>query len=354
MQRVNILPGTGLLVALVLGQLGAFQNQIRQIRRKLGNDHVAVGIPDVVAVISVQQQSAVLGVRDPVIFHLLGGQVIVVHPDAVEVHGTLAAANGDICRNDLGEVIVCRVLHHTAHHAIDIAVDSTEAGSFLHHKAHTDVFLFLELHGDGTLLRGEHTGLGSQGNATATVQAGENHRIVVQHIPCRKLNLDGLAGGTEVLGEGLIGNGQPCIAKQPQSRDAILVHLPSIRCPVEIVEFSRNVPKGPHRRVGFLVGSGSRGKIQTQILRFRRHINLGSFHIEGDGLGNSTRGNGNGDFSRVVHTVGKYLLTSIHRNLTDHSFAYLDDHIAHLGRRAVDDIGNGDGGVLHDVCLMEA
>ena len=137
------------------------------------------------------------------------------------------------------------------------------------------MLLFFELHGDGALLRGEHTGLGSQGNATATVQAGENHRIVIQHIPGCELNLDGLAGGTEVLGEGLIGNGQPCIAKQAQSRDAIRIHLPAIRCPVEIVEFSRNISKGPHRRVGFLVGSGSRGKIQTQILRFRRHINLG-------------------------------------------------------------------------------
>ena len=216
------------------------------------------------------------------------------------------------------------------------------------------MLLFLELHGDGTLLRGEHTGLGSQGNATATVQAGENHRIVVQHIPCRKLNLDGLDGGTEVLGEGLIGNGQPCIAKQAKCRDAILVHLPAIRCPVEIVEFSRNVPKGPHRRVGFLVGSGSRGKIQTQILRFRRHINLSGFHIEGDSLGDCAGRDGNHHFTRVVHTVGENLLTSVHRNLADHSFAYLDDRITHLGRRAVDDIGNGDGGMLHDVCLMEA
>ena len=120
-------------------------------------------------VIAGEHQRAVLGISDPVVLHLLGGQVVVVNADAVEVHGTLAAPNGDVRRGHLGEVVPVRVLHHAGHRTVDVTIDAPEAASLLHHETDPHMLLFLELHGDGALLGGEQAGLGGQGNASPAV-----------------------------------------------------------------------------------------------------------------------------------------------------------------------------------------
>ena len=83
----------------------------------------------------------------------------------------MVAANCDVCRNDRREVIVSWVLHHAAHHTIDVAVDSAESRTFLNDKAHAHMLLLLELHGDGALLGSEHTHLGCEGDASSTIKA---------------------------------------------------------------------------------------------------------------------------------------------------------------------------------------
>ena len=83
------------------------------------------------------------------------------------------------------------------------------------------MLLFLELHGDAALLGREEASLRRHGNASALVQAGENHRVIVQHVPRCKLYLDGLARCAEVLCEWLVRDSQPCVTRHAERRNAV-------------------------------------------------------------------------------------------------------------------------------------
>ena len=117
----------------------------------------------------------------------------------------------------------------TGHDTIDVAVDEPVDGFLLHHKGQAQVLVLLVPGGDLLLLGAKSRQLGRDGDATIAAHAGQHHSIVVHDIPGGKLNLDGFAGGTEVLPEGLHRNGQSGIAGNPKNGDIILIQLPAVQ-----------------------------------------------------------------------------------------------------------------------------
>jgi len=77
--------------------------------------------------VPLQHQRAVLRIRDPVVLHLLGKQVVIINPDTVKVDGALAAADRDVRGHHLRKVIIRRVLNHTGHDTVDITVYASES-----------------------------------------------------------------------------------------------------------------------------------------------------------------------------------------------------------------------------------
>ncbi len=231
--RVGVIPGERFLISLVLRKLRPRQHQIRQILRKLGNDDVGVGVKDMIAAVAGEQLLDDLRVRDPVGQHLMPRQVIVVDADAVEVDGGVAAADRDADRNGLREVVIRRVLRHTGHDAVDIAVNEPVLSLLLNDKGQTNVLVFFVLCGDLRLLGLEDGLLGRQRKAAPAAHAGEHHGVVIHDVPCGKLHLYGLAGGAAVLCKGLKRNIQTSITCHTEYSNIVLVQLPAVRTEVK-------------------------------------------------------------------------------------------------------------------------
>ena len=89
------------------------------------------------------------------------GQVVVINPDTVDIHGAVVGTDSDVHRGYLREVVVDGVLDNAGDNAIDVAVDQAVLGAFLDDKGDADVLVLFELGADHTLLRRERHALGS-------------------------------------------------------------------------------------------------------------------------------------------------------------------------------------------------
>ena len=82
---VHKLAGTLFLVALILGELGAGNDQIRQISRELSGDNLSVGVKDIVVFVPFDHGANDLRIGDPVAHDLRRREVVVIHPYTVDV-----------------------------------------------------------------------------------------------------------------------------------------------------------------------------------------------------------------------------------------------------------------------------
>ena len=317
---IGVVAAHHLYIALVLGQFRAVQHQVRQILRQLGYHDLRVGVKHMVAAVPLQHGFHHLGVRDPVVQNLVPGQVVVIDADAVQVDGGIPGADGDIHRHNLGKVIIRRVLHHTGHDAAQVAVNQPIGGFLLHHESQAQMLVFLVPGGDFLLLRAQGCQLGRDGDAAIAAHTGQHHRVVIHNIPGGELDLDGLAGGTEVLSEGLHRNGQCGIAGHTENRDIVLVQLPSVRGEVEAGEAGGDRAILPYSRVLFGVAPTGAGQIQRKAFRFRFNLHLTGGDSKVDGSGDAPTGNLQGQFTGIVSAIRPDLLGTVYR-LTGHHIA---------------------------------
>ena len=120
LERIHILPGYGLFVALVLWKLRRVKDHVRQVVGQFRYHDLPIGIVDVIVVVAVKHEAAILGVRDPVLQHLHTCQVIVINSDAVKVYGAVTPANRDIDRGCLRKIVIRWILHHSRWNPVDI------------------------------------------------------------------------------------------------------------------------------------------------------------------------------------------------------------------------------------------
>ena len=307
-----------------------------------------------VAAVPLQHGLHHLGVGDPVVQNLVPGQVIVIDTDAVEVNGSIPGANGNIHRHTLSEVIVRRVLHHTGHDAIDVAVDEPVDGFLLHHKGQAQVLVLLVPGGDLLLLGAKSRQLGRDGDTAIAAHAGQHYGIVVHDIPGGKLDLDGLAGGTEVLSEGLHRNGQSGIAGHPENGDIVLIQLPAVRGEVKIGEYSGDIAILPHTGVLFCIAPTGTGQVQRQPLGFRFNFHLAGSHRQRNGAGSTAAGDFQSQIPGVVCPVRPNLLSAIHRLAGHHTAVHRQFHLGGQVRGVVDRKRNGQRGILGHRAILKA
>ena len=325
---VHIGHGAGLFIPLVLRQLRALDDHIGQAARQVGDHDVAIGVVDVIAVVTLDQVVHVLAVRDPVVQHLVPGQVIVIDPDAVQVHRAAVRPDADAHGRGLLEVVAGRVLHHAGHDAVHIDKDQPVFAALLHHKADAHVFAFLVLHVDPALFACQRRQLRGHVQAAAPGQAGQDHRVIVRHVPRGKLHLHGLAAGAEVGGEDLIGDRHPGIAGHAQHGHAVFVQLPAVRLEVEAGQRGADVVVGvrPGFGVRFVVAAAHRVEVQRQVLRLGLHLDVGFAHRHADGLCGRAGFDGHGQGARILRTPGKGVLGAVHRLRGDLRAVDLDGH----------------------------
>ena len=307
-----------------------------------------------VAAVPLQHGLHHLGVGDPVVQNLVPGQVIVIDPDAVQVNGGIPGTNGNIHRHTLSEVIVCRVLHHTGHDAIDVAVDEPVDGFLLHHKGQAQVLVLLVPGGDLLLLGAKSRQLRRDGDTAIAAHAGQHHSIVVHNIPGGKFDLDGLAGGTEVLPEGLHRNGQSGIAGHPENGDIVLIQLPAVRGEVETREAGDNRAILPDSRILFGVAPTGTGQVQRQPLGFRFNFHLAGSHRQRNGAGSTAAGDFQSQIPGVVCPVRPNLLSAIHRLAGHHTAVHRQFHLGGQVRGVVDRKRNGQRGILGHRAILKA
>ena len=352
--RVHVPSGDRFLIALVLGQLRRLQDQIGQVLWQLVNDDLAVIVEHLVPVIPLLLSQANLCVRDPVVQHLEPCQVVVVYPDAVDVRGAAVGADGDAHRCALGEVIVHRVLGRTGENAVDVDHQQAVLAALLRHEGQTDVLVLFVLCGNLALLGLQQGLLGRDLQATATAEAGDHHGVIVQHVPGRKLHLDGLAGGPEVTGEDVQRDGHPCVSGHPQGRDAVRVCLPAIRGPVEAGHGRGHAAALPHAGVFLIVAAAIAGEVQGQAVRLRRHVNGALRHRQVDDLDGGSADDRQAQSTGVIRPIGPHLLCAVHRQRGHRLGA---SHQLNTGRqtgRVVHDVRNGDAVKLLRRSLPEA
>ena len=231
------------------------------------------------------------------------GQVVVVDADAVEVNGRIVAADRDTDRVCLRKIVIGRILRHTGHDAVDIAIDEPVLSLLLNDEGQTNVLVFFVLRKDLRLLGLKNGLLGRQREAAPAAHAGEHHGVVIHDVPCGKLHLYGLAGGAAVLCKGPERNVQTGIACHTEDSSIILVQLPAVRTEVETRKYCVDIAVAPAARILFLVAAAVAGEIQRKVLGFRFHLDLAGRDRQGDGFGGRAAGNLQRQSARVVCTV---------------------------------------------------
>ena len=324
MHRINVLAAAGLLVALIGGQHRAAQDHVALAGPQGGGQDLAVVIKDVVAVVPILLVSKILSVGDPVVQHLEAGQIAFVDADVVDVDGAVAGAKGDVHGNCLGEVIAVGILHHTGDNAVHVGQNQASSASLFDDKGETQVVIFLVVGGDHALLRSERRLLRRDLQAALPCPAGGDDRVIVQHAAAGKLDLNGLAGGAEVLGKHLHRDLHPGIAAHAERRNALLVLHPAVAGEVKAGQGSGHTAVLPFGGIGLVVAPTVAGEIETQIVGLGLHIDgcLGRSQLQSHaGHHGRTERNirdntaeGQSQFSCRFHTIAPRLFGAIHRH----------------------------------------
>ena len=114
--------------------------------------------------------------------------------------------------------------------------------------------------------------------------AGDDGRIVVEHVPGGEVHLDGLAGAAGVALENLIGDLHSRAAAHTQNGGAVLVKLPAVGGEVEAGKACRNVSAGPDGGVCLVVAAAVGAEIQGQRLGLSLHVQTVGRDHEGNAL----------------------------------------------------------------------
>ena len=115
-------------------------------------------------------------------------------PNAVNIGGAVARADGDAHGVSLREVVIRGILNDTRHDAVDVDGKQAVLRSLFYGKGNADGLVLLVLRKNLALLGFEQCLLRGDLNATFSTPCGEYHGVVIQYIPGRKFDLDGLAG----------------------------------------------------------------------------------------------------------------------------------------------------------------
>ena len=305
--RVGEGAGDGLLVALVLRQLVTFQNEIRQVARELLLDDTAVCIVDPVALVAGEQRVDILRVGDHVVENLSPREVVVVDPDGVNIHGAVAAPDGNACRFPLRKIVSGGILHRAGHHAVDIAADQPVFRPLFHHEADADVFVFLELHGNFRLFGDELRLLRRDQKSSAARQTAENHRVIVHDLPRGKFQLYRLAGRAEVAFKYFVWDMHPRIARNAQRGDALVIRLPSVGFEIEARQFGGNLTAHPFGSVFLGVAPALGFQAELKRVGFRVCFDVGWRDGNGNAPAHPAGGYFKGKIARFVHAAGKVL-----------------------------------------------
>ena len=187
------------------------------------------------------------------------GKVVVIHPDAVNIHRAFVAAESDIHWRALGEVVVRRILNRTGHDAVDVNIHQAILILFLHDEAQPDMFVFLELGTDFSLFRLKSCLLSRNFDAASAAHPVRNHRVVIQNVSGSEFDLNCLASTAEVGLKRFVADAQSCIARQSKHGHALFIILPAIACEIETGERRGDTSTRPGSGVRLIVAPSVAG-----------------------------------------------------------------------------------------------
>ena len=202
------------------------------------------------------------------------GKVVVIHPDAVNIHRAFVASESDIHWRVLGEVVVRRILNRTGHDAVDVNIHQAIFVLFLHDEAQPDMFIFLELGADFRLFRLESCLLSRNLDSASAAHPICDNRVVIQNVSGAEFDLDCLASTAEVGLERFVADAKSRIARQSQHSHALFIILPTIACEIETSERRGDTSTSPRSGVRLIVATTIAGQIKCQVVRFRFHIHI--------------------------------------------------------------------------------
>ena len=343
-------------VALVLRHFRPGRNSIRNLGRKLVDDNIAVRIEDIVAIIQLQFFVDILRVGSIVLNDLVIIQILGVRTNHIDINAGVICADGDTHRGCLLEVIVCLIHTCCRAHTVNVQIHQTEGGLLLDNHGNADPAFVLIVRTQRRLFRGDPCHLRRYLKAAPAGHTGQDRSRVVQHITRSNLRLQGEAVRLMVLVKGLVIDLHTPSSRNVQYTVSVLVIHPAVNgiVPCEASECRGVVAEGRRGGIRFRIAPAICGQVINKAVGFSLNLHVRLFHRDGRLLPNGAALNGKHHTADIVTAVLPRLLVTVHRQMTEPIFPYVQIHIAGQGTGRIHNVLNQYSRILLHCRLVNA
>ena len=278
--RINKASGYSLFIALKVRKRRAFNDHIRHGAAKCFNNDFVIIVAHVVPLIALHHHFAALRIRDPVIHDLIIRQVIIIHPDTVNIDTAIAGTDADRHRRQLTEAFAAGILRAAGADAVDIDKYQAIVRLFVYGDRQADMLAILVLRTQHCLSSTHLDRLRCDFEADTAVIAADQICAIITYFAGSEFDLDRLSLRLEILPEQIVRDRQSRIAGKPQYIIPVIVLLPPITDPIESGKLSGNIPICPSIRMRFVVAASFWRKPENKILCDRLNVNADLIYCE--------------------------------------------------------------------------